>query len=453
MPTSLQQSFTQDKKYLAETALPIVTVTGAFREDAKRFHGLPNNNKTSDILFSRAHFSMPYGLLRQVWKGDEPKPKKAWMVDPTNYVTPDQWRKIIFTEKIGELIARHPILKTLKDLIDQFGRNKLPILESITPPLIELFEDVEKPILSFHIAAGNILLDQGKSVIQVVTDPHIRDDYLIHADNPKLSWCVFDENTKRELLAKTKEKDIVVKPERVIVTGPPVDERIVNVRKKKTVYKSAKRPLRIALTTGGLGTNKGEIKSIVDQLLPVLAKDTAPFQLLIYCGTEQDIFEMVKEQAEEAGVKPTILNQQRNPSIPIANAKVTQDDRTVNLSILHHPQIFDANELLITHAFPWADIFITKPSGDMAYDAVASGSALLTLAPWGVWEERIQEIFEQKFISQSAQVENIIPQLLNLVKEVDGKSCWVEQAMTNAREIDPLFLEGNGKIQALGRGQ
>ncbi len=58
--------------------------------------------------------------------------------------------------------------------------------------------------MSFHIATGNILAKQDKQVIQVITDPHVREDYLNNAELPNISFCVFDETTKIEFLQKAK---------------------------------------------------------------------------------------------------------------------------------------------------------------------------------------------------------------------------------------------------------
>src|SRR6185369_15800407 len=132
---NLEKTFAFDRERLATTELPIITVAGTFREDIKRLYGLPNNNISRDTVFSRAHFSMALAIADQVWQG-EAKPKKAWLADPTNYVSLEDWQKIIFTELVGQTIARHSLLHTLKGVIDQFGRDKLPILDSITPPLL-----------------------------------------------------------------------------------------------------------------------------------------------------------------------------------------------------------------------------------------------------------------------------------------------------------------------------
>ena len=72
---------------------------------------------------------------------------------------------------------------------------------------------------------------QGKTVLQVITDPHVRDEYLDHAEKKNMHYCVFDERTQFELLEKAKLSDKDLDPQRISVTGPPVDPRIVAARK------------------------------------------------------------------------------------------------------------------------------------------------------------------------------------------------------------------------------
>lgn len=429
---TLVKIFQEDRKNLEQTAIPVVTLAGTFQEDIKQWHGLKNTNATSDVVFSRAHFSMAYGVVHSIW-GTTIQPQKTWMVDPTNYVGSKKWKSITFTESVGKLLARQPILKAIKDVIDTYGRNKLPILESITPPLLYLFEDVHRPILSFHIAAGNILAKMGKTVVQVITDPHVRSDYLQHADLDTMYFCVFDERTKLDAIEKAAIMKIDLDPERVIVTGPPIDHRIVQARRGKKAPHL--RPIRVVITTGGLGTNKGEIKTILEQLLPTLKKKSTRFQVMVYCGTQADIYDMTLSLAKAHRIKAQVVS---------STSRISGIDS--RFSVIYHPQIFDANELLIKHAFPWADVFISKPSGDMAYDAVASGAALLTLKSWGVWENHIAEIFRQKDISRVAEVDHIVQQLTTLANpHLTGKS-WLEQAMKNAQRIDPLFVNGTKEI-------
>ena len=219
---------------------------------------------------------------------------------------------------------------------------------------------------------------------------------------------------------------IAVHPNKVIVTGPPVDPRILKAREKKTAWRNG--PLKIVITTGGLGTNKPEIHQLLTQLLPLLRRHPVQYQLIVYAGTQADIAQMVREQAHQEHI--TIGE---------------NHDKSANLRLLYHPQILDANELLIKYAFPWAHGFISKPSGDMAYDAVGAGCFLLTLKEWGVWEERIREIFEQKEISRRAEVDHIVEQLTALTSAPSGAS-WVEHAMNHAFGIEKLFLLGNKKI-------
>jgi len=424
----LIKALARDKQLLENTEIPVITVSGTFREDVKQWFGLPHNDLLPDIVFSRAHYSMALGAVLTAWC-DKMSPQKAWIFDPTNYVTNDQWKKIQLTEFIGKTLARNPFLKLVKDFIDQFGRNKLPILASITPPLLYVVKDIKKPILSFHIASGNILAEQGKKVIQVITDPHVREDYLNHADSSQMYFCVFDERTKTEFLEKATVKGIAANPDRVIVTGPPVDPRVIEAQKHKKVW--SKGPLRLCITTGGLGTNKDEIEQLLNQLLPELRRRDSAYQLLIYTGTQLDIYEMVKEMAKRERVRISPLEEEK-----------------ADFRVIYHPQIVDANELLIAHGFPWAHGFLSKPSGDMAYDAAASGSFLLTLKEWGVWEHNIREVFEQKDISRPVVPNNIVKQLQALSSPHRDQPSWIEQAMEKAAHLEPLFLHGNEKIIA-----
>ncbi|KUK79863.1 MAG: hypothetical protein XD95_0077 [Microgenomates bacterium 39_7] len=399
--SDLQKTLKKDKELLEKTQLPIITVSSTYIEDLKGFHDLPEEDTAKDVVFSRAHYSMALAVAVQAWQ-DHIDPKKAWVVDPTNYVQAQEWSKIIFTETIGKTLARAPLLKKLKDLADRFARNKLPILASITPPLNYLTKNISQPILSLHIASGNILAAQGKQVVQMVTDPHVREDYLNEAERKNITFLVFDEKTKTDFIEKAVILNKKVDQDRVIVTGPPVDPRIVQFAQKKQIWQ--KGPLKMCITTGGLGTNKNEIKSLLDQLLPELRKKPSPYQVLVYAGTHFDIYKMVKQLAATHKVA---LNEIK--SFDPANFKaggklsgLSNNHQTLHktikdnrLSIIYHPQIVDANELLTHLAFPWADGFISKPSGDMAYDAVASGSFLLTLKEWGEWEHNIRQIFVQ----------------------------------------------------------
>ena len=62
--------------------------------------------------------------------------------------------------------------------------------------------------------------------------------------------------------------------------------------------------------------------------------------------------------------------------------------------------------------FPWAHTIITKPSGDMAYEAVAAGCTLLFLEPWGEWEENIKKRFIKNSCAYELNTRNVHKQLL-----------------------------------------
>jgi hypothetical protein len=437
----LEKLFELDKKFLEESKLPIVTVSASYKEDLKGLHGLKQDESLTDVVFSRAHYSMALAIGVEAWK-NKVDHKKAWILDPTNYVSRQNWKSIELTEVIGKTLARHPILKKLKDLVDKFGRSKLPILSSITPPLLHVTKDLKRPILSMHIAAGNILAQQGKNIVQVITDPHVRDEYLNNADKPNMKYCVFDEKTKMEFLEKAVILKKKVNPDKIIVTGPPVDPRIIKCRNSKQAWRSG--TINLCLSTGGLGTNKTEIKTLLKQLLPLLRKKPLPINLCVYAGTQKDIFEMAKQMAKHEHIKANIISglDQSNYFDKVGTSLLEGH----KFSIIYHPQIVDANEMLTKHAFPWADGFITKPSGDMAYDAAAAGCFTLTLAEWGEWEHNIREVFEQKSISRKAEIDHIADQLTALSSTQGKNKAWIEQAMHNALTMEPLFISGAKNI-------
>jgi hypothetical protein len=476
----LEDIYQADRKLLEKTALPIITVSANYAEDLKGLHRRPELDKGTDIVLSRAHYSMALGVAVAAW-GDKIDPKKAWLVDSTNYVSQNDLKSVRLTHAIGKTIARFSILKSLKDLVDRFGRSKMPILDNVTPPTLYLGAGLNKPILSMHIVTGNILANEGKKVLQMITDPHVRGDYLLNANLPNLRFLVFDEATKTEFfeVAKKIGKKIPASQlaDKVVVTGPPIDPRIVACHLDKAIYDND-RPLRICITTGGLGTNKEEIKKILKQLLPVIKAQTLgqinslpPVELMFYAGTHADHLRMAQELAAENQLAIQTINP-KDPANFKIGGKLNQDssidkqDRR-RFFVLYHPQIVDANELLIQHAFPWADLFISKPSGDMAYDAAASGAALLTLKEWGDWEHNVRATFESLEVSQVAETENIVEQLAKLSFSQDNgikskapisgqrpvpqlkeqkQEAWISKAMSKAQNLPKKYYQGAENI-------
>ncbi|MBI5151059.1 MAG: hypothetical protein HZA34_00610 [Candidatus Pacebacteria bacterium] len=444
--TTLLQS---DKTLLEKTRFPIVTVSSTFREDLKQFHGMDHDPFMRDIVFSRAHFSMAFAVAVHTWMSsgaDQECPlsekitapcdaKTAWLVDPTNYVRSEDWSKIQSTEYIGRKLARNAFLKWVKDQIDTFARNRLPITTAITPPLLHLFEHVEKPIISMHYEAGNILGGIGKRVVQVVTDPHVRDQYLTLSHLKNMRYCVMDEKTKQDFLEKAAIFGKDVDPNRIIVTGPPIDPRVVAARQKKNAFSLKKRPLRLCITTGGLGTNKEEIREMLSLLFDLLRKRPAHIQVLCYGGTNHDFTTMIQDVARDERVAISPL-----------------EDDSAPFRLIHGKHIVGLNEQLITYGFAWADGFISKPSGDMAYDAAAAGCFLLFLAPWGEWERNIQEVFEQRGIGRRAQVQHIKEQIELLASPLtQHHESWFAKAQQNALDLPPLFLNGAKKILTVAK--
>lgn len=429
IPTDLEFRRTaHEERHLLETVqVPIVTVSATFKEELEKAFGEKVEGELEDVTFSRAHYSMANAIVVAATK----KNKTFWMIDPTNYVSSHNWPKILFTQKMGRIIARNPLLKDIKDLMDTRLRNQLPLTNAIREPLIYVTHRVKRPIISLHYEAGNILLEAGHQVLQVVTDPHVRPQYLTYADNPLLTWAVFDSKTKAELLELGYILGHTIDEKRVITTGCPVDPRIPTKDKNLSTTAFKHRPLRLAVTTGGLGTNKSEIEELLTNIVPLLKKHT--LQLACFAGVHKDFIEMFERFASSHQIKTGDRHNQH-----------------AALRIFSGNDIIDANEALLDFIFPWADGFLTKPSGDMAYEAVAAGCFLLTLKPWGEWEENIRAYFEELGVSVRARPANIAAQITALTTiPLEKNKPWVELALLRSQKLVKPLSKGAFNILSL----
>jgi UDP-N-acetylglucosamine:LPS N-acetylglucosamine transferase len=249
---------------------------------------------------------------------------------------------------------------------------------------------------------------------------------------PNISFCVFDEATRDSFFQVAEAEGKTVDPKRVIVTGPPLDPRVSAARDKKSSTSWRRRPVRILLTTGGLGTNKDELASVLKSLLPLTRRRNNGVQITYYAGTNKDHADMARRLAEEARVR-------------IGNT----DDRLAKLRILYADDLVVANMLLIRQGFPWADIVYTKPSGDMAYDAAAAGCALIFLQPWGEWERVISGIFQKLNIAKTVSLDDPAKQLETLLE--GGKDSWLEATLERTRLLPPTYFRGSANILAAAK--
>lgn len=419
-PPELELAHTlhDDRHRLEEVDVPIVTVSASFKGEIGKHLG-EKPQTPEEIVFSRAHYSMAVAVFSTA----SSLGLSAWLVDPVNYVSPKDWQKMIFMERVGRLAARFSFIKRLKNFVDSLVRTKLPLAGVIKKPLIYLTERTVAPVISLHYETGNILAVSGKKVVQVVTDPHVRPQYLLEGQRENLVYAVFDQETKNELLRKAQEMGKKIQKQRVFVTGPPVDVRIVGARKNKNPQELDKRGLRLLITTGGLGTNKNEIRDILEDLLPILGKEK--IELILYAGTHLDFREMFYSLSKKFKVDAGDI------------------DTKAQVRVIYDESIIRANQELVEHAFPWADGVMTKPSGDMAYDGAASGSFLFFLEPWGEWEENIRKIFIKMDIGQEVRGD-----FAGQLKEALS-SGWAKGAMKKSLSIDPLFLNGARNIVKL----
>ncbi|OGV90752.1 hypothetical protein A2783_00035 [Microgenomates group bacterium RIFCSPHIGHO2_01_FULL_45_11] len=422
----LQNALHQERHLMQEVEVPIVTVSATFRKElADKYRSLVHT--ASDVVFSRAHYSMAEAVRQQA----KLTKYTTHLTDPTNFVSYKDWSKVELTETAGQLTARYHLLKWLKDKIDTVVRSKLPVSEAIIEPLLYLTGKTEQPIICLHYEAGTILARAGKQVLQVVTDPQVRPQYLdcllsktddSNLPVPKISYAVFDDRTKKELIKLAEELDKNIDDEAVVVTGSPVDPRITKLASLKREF-IAEEPLRLVIATGGLGTNLDEIREILDQFRPLLAPPEK-IRLFLYGGTHRDFRNFFEDFAATNNIRVGNL-----------------DDTGARIRILFEDSIIDANNNLIKYAFPWAQGFISKPSGDMAYDAAAAGCFLLFLKPWGVWEENVQRVFLRQGVGFDFKVNSSREHLIYLLNHG-----YLGRALTYAKKLPKIFSSGAANI-------
>lgn len=419
----LKKALSWEQKQLEKVDVPIVTVSGTFKKElAKHFATQPLLE--GDVLYSRAHYSMAEAVRQQAILNQQ----STYLVDPMNYVDEEGWKKVQFTQTVGRLMARYKPLRWLKDQIDTKARSKLPIRDAITKPLLYLTEFVQKPIISMHYEAGNILAEHRYNILQYITDPHVRPQYLdslpfkdTHLNTSPMghvTYAVFDQHTKTSVFQTALELGKLIQENQVEIVGPPVDPRIIAAGLTKKSIKSGE-PINLAITTGGTGSNLAEIKTILHRLAPLL-RPPEKIRLFLYTAVHKDFRDFYEEFAHEHAIR-------------IGNI----DDETARIRILHEDSIIDANENLIKYMFPWAHGVITKPSGDMAYDAIAAGCFTLFLEPLGPWEENIQKIFTTQKIGFDFHVDTALSHFRSLLS-----GGHLHQALKNTSKIDLLMRSG-----------
>ena len=416
----LRSALHEERHLFEEVDVPIVTVSATYRKElAKKYKSIVHT--PSDVIYSRAHYSMAEAVRRQALEMG----KTSHLSDPINFVTLEDWKKLEFTQSMGKLIARNKILKIIKEKLSSLTREKVPISQAAKKPLLYLTASTPRPIISMHYETGNILANTGRVVIQAVTDPDVHSQYLAELPgkdenstlDSTITFAVFDEKTKELFYQMAEKLNKKINVDQVVVTGPFVDPRISALKSSKTIRKDE--PINLAVTTGGLGTNLKEIKRVLENLSPLLTPPEK-IRLFLYAGTHSDFRNYFEEFA-------------RVNHIRIGN----WDEPDSRIRIMHDDSIIDANENMIKHIFPWAHGVITKPSGDMAYDAAAAGCFLLFLEPWGVWEEKVQEVFIKNGVGFDLDVANAGKFYTKLHNS--GK---LESAIINAKNLPPIFREG-----------
>jgi len=269
--SQFKKALRRESQSLAQADVPILTTSATFRKELSYRFGIEFKTK-GDLIYSRAHYSMAEAVRQKA----KQKKLSSYLADPINYVNLEGWDKVNLVEEIGKLAARNKLLKKIKSRFDTLIRGKSPIRAPIELPLKNLASQVNKPIICLHYEVAN-LLASSHQLVCVVTDPHVRLEYLkslpeIHQINQSHpNFAVFDQQTKKDFLSLAKKQAKFVDAKKVVVTGPPIDPRILKIRYKKELPKKDQ-PINLAVTTGGLGQSLNEIKKLLNSLASLLRK-------------------------------------------------------------------------------------------------------------------------------------------------------------------------------------
>ncbi len=353
----------QDKaKMLADTSkIPILTASevGNSRYDTR----------TSPL--SRAHATIAQSVA-QVLNG-----ATDVYVDVLQYVNNRDFLKF---EKLARRAKRVASSPRLHDVYNRYS----PLIRRIVnpdkkvQPVVDYFAKSiasrgdNTPVITTHYSVGNALLESlkargdGRSVVHYVTDPsHIHTQYLKHKDDPRTHYFVFDKATASAL------EDAGVDADKISVTGFSTHPDLSPAEARSV----ADRKLRVGIFTGGVGTNRAEIETIVQNFNPENQ------QLVVYCGTHTDIME------SSLGLVSRNL---RTKIVPAQNFQESDigDEHIVFVVGTSLEGAVPASYKVLN----WSDVVATKPSGDIAIEAVLSGHPVIPLSHWGVQEDVIDDM-------------------------------------------------------------
>jgi hypothetical protein len=400
---------------LGEADIPVLTLGGS-----KKIGG----------FLSAGHDVMQRGFIEAA----EEKGLDAYGVDAIDMINTEEERqalaqmaqlpRMVVRSELGSKMLHHPLVQKM--------RSGLGLEDVVADKVLRLVDQVDKrkPIVLFHYGAAKVLVENGYNVIMAVTDPSsdlTHEGYISFVnENPRyqeqVRYAVMDEATAFWLnqyqgIPRERIKNVgaFVSPE-VVEAGK---QKISAAEKRWSKEKLFDHPVRLAVFTGGLGTNIFEIKKLIKELSSWM--HSGRVELNVFLGTNLDLRENLRDYAaSECGLQTADTEQQQT----YLNLVAGQDKQWLAEK---------SKEFL-----KWADLVVTKPSGDKGFEACAAGCPLLSLFPLHPHEIRIYKILRRRGAAVRAEIGGLKDQLIDLV--AGGKESELVRMIKNTHYPEKKHL-------------
>ncbi len=397
----------QAQEKLAKADIPVITIAGS-----PQIGG----------YLTMAHDSMMQAFLEAA----EDKGIKAYGLDVLDFLTTEEERKgILDMAKLPRIVVRTEMgSRLLHNPIVQKLRGGLGFEEVLKDKILKLIDKVskDKVIVTYHYGTAKTLVEAGYKVMIAVTDPSVElthngyFDFLTSENKERVFYGTMDKATKEWFVKEInvfekniKEVGCFVSPQMIKAGKEKIKNR--DVRWEKCTKGNEK--FHISLFTGGLGTNFWEMRDAVLNFLCMLCKDKITVD--VFFNTNSDLDKHLNDVLKKVGCDEDI------------NIFSSKDKDKLNKKSIE--------------IFKKSDLVLTKPSGDKAFEAIASGAIPLFLFPLHPHEVVIREYVMNGGVGEIAKIEDLKEQVESILfnKKKFTSQVYKTQNMENK---NPIKLDG-----------
>lgn len=391
----LAKRFRADQQSLADTQVPILIYSSVVRSGKV-------------IGQSRTQLALALTVAEQFW-GARIQADKAWITDASASMSSAQWSQLYHQTPTKQSAVNSMWLSHLKSWLS--GVDAPPTNPAtINTLLLYLTKSIERPIVSFSSILSELLLNQGKQVIHVVSDATASKRLLHLGLHPNVMLIVFDQNIKHDLVEQAELTQQPIDARKIEVVQLPVIQRLLSKNQRKLAWRSGS--LRLLVDASGNFSSASSDVQLVKQLVRGVAHLAVPIKLLLYCGTD----------TKTAQKLATVVQQARLTVAPLA-------DTQAPIRLIADPSLTLAEQQLDQLGWRWAHGCLCSPTVDWLAAAVASSNFLLTKPARTDWEADLVRQLHTLGVSTQVHEEHVLEQLESLMRAgVRGQS-WIERAM------------------------